>query len=752
MTDIHHFLAHPKVLKFQSTCFKIFVAMVMLIGLLYAGARSLRGIVLSEIEKFTGTDVTASSVKFSLFGDAKINDIIVTSKGSNKTGDIILTAQNVYAKFSKLSLLILRPRLDSLRISDFSFNAVYNLDSGIWNLSSMHLPSPKSRNLSEIPNIRLERGILQYIKISDGLSRVAAASPLEFIFGADKKQGGYSFEICTARWLGQESKLTGLWRPGRVSIDGSVSSKAQEGLEGIGHISNLTIILEYYEKDEFSLSLLTDGLEFEHGRLTGKKSLNDYSLLPKLDAFAYLNQLLYQYEPSGRMDVGMTVKGKFNNLGDCRVDGVAVCKDAELNNVKFPYFITNLNGHINFDGNSFTLKNMQGRHGDSVFAFSGFSKGFGEDREYELRAKSDNLVFDTDLKKSLKPEVQSVWEMFSPAGIAKVDCAIKQNNGKRTFSGVIEPLRARGAYRAFPYQLRNVYGRVEFNKNRVLISDITATTSSSRISINGDVNDISTKPIYNVRINAKNIGIDSDLKKVLAARQKQFFEKFDVSGFVDADIKVFTPDNGQPVDYSAVVSVRDALFNYPASGLKIDAINASINSRLNIFDVCDFYGSCNGGKVEANGRFVISANKSDTNEFDYKLSVNAEKIAIDKSVINSLPQFAARMVSALNPDGVIDFKAELSKFDSSSNSSVEITCLDDRIKADKFPYSLYDLRGVISAQTANENYKIELRDLRAACGSLAIDNNESLVRFDGNITGEQGRGITDCKIFLSADN
>ncbi|MDD5459508.1 MAG: hypothetical protein PHF37_08970 [Phycisphaerae bacterium] len=749
--DIHHFLAHPKVLKLQSTCFKIFAVLIVLIGVLYMGVRSLRGVVLSQIEKFTGAEVTASSVKLGLFGDAKIDDLVVQSKGSNKPDDIILTAQNVYAEFSKLSLLILRPRLNNVRISDFTFNAVYDMDSGVWNLSSISLP--KAHDLRGIPSIQLERGILQYIKISEGLSRVAAASPLEFVFGADKKKGGYAFEISTAKWLGQKSKLTGLWRPGRVIVEGSISSKTQEELEGIGHISNLNVILDYYQDNSFSLSLLTDGLEFEHGILTGKQSLYDYSFLSKLNAFAYLNQVLYQYEPSGRMDIGVRVKGDFNNLRDSHIDGVAVCKDAEINNAKFPYRITNLNGRINFDENSFTLENMQGRHGDSVFAFSGFSKGFGGNQEYELRAQSDNLVFDDDVKGALKPKIRSVWGMFSPAGVGRVDYIImRRNNGERDFSVVIEPLRAWGAYSGFPYPLRNVYGRIEFSRDRVQISDITATTSSSRISINGNVSGISTKPIYDVRIKAENIGIDRDLKDVLAAKQNYFFEKFDMSGFVDADIKVFTPDSGLAADYVVEVSVKDASLSYLASGLKIDDINAQLNIERDFFDVCDFSGLCNGGKVEANGHFAVSSDKSDINEFDYNVSVKGEKIEIDKSLINSLPLFAAGMVSALNPGGVIDIKAELNKLHSDSSSFIEIACLEDRIKSDKFPYALYDLCGVISIEAANENYEIELRDLQASCGSLAIDDKEGLVKIGGSIQGESGGGITDCRIFLSADN
>src|SRR3989339_913540 len=186
MGDIHYFLAHPRILKLQSVCFKIFIVLILLLIVLYVGTRSLRKVVLSEIEKFTDTKVTASSVKFSLFGTAKIDDLVVRAKGLDQPDNIILTAQNVRAKLSKLSLLTFRPRLDSLRISDFTFNAVYDMDWRIWNFASIKLISPKSHDFSEIPDIRLERGILQYSKIVNGVKRVAAGTPFEFISKPDK--------------------------------------------------------------------------------------------------------------------------------------------------------------------------------------------------------------------------------------------------------------------------------------------------------------------------------------------------------------------------------------------------------------------------------------------------------------------------------------------------------------------------------------------------------------------------------------
>ena len=78
-----------------------------------------------------------------------------------------------------------------------------------------------------MPRVHLNGGTLQYTKISNGQALVALSVPLNARFEPDEtNQEAYGFEIRTAT-MGSgygNSRLTGTWKPGSVTITGGISS------------------------------------------------------------------------------------------------------------------------------------------------------------------------------------------------------------------------------------------------------------------------------------------------------------------------------------------------------------------------------------------------------------------------------------------------------------------------------------------------------------------------------------------------
>ena len=150
--------------------------------------RVLRQIAIAQIAELTNTKIETESVKFNFDGSVSIEKLVVRplpvagSDRERKYDDAILKAGTVYARFRLGSLLLLQPRLKEIDVNDFVFDARYNLDTGRWNIAAIEIKAPKG-NFGKMPIVRLERGTLQYSKVSGEQTKVIVAVPLDARFG-----------------------------------------------------------------------------------------------------------------------------------------------------------------------------------------------------------------------------------------------------------------------------------------------------------------------------------------------------------------------------------------------------------------------------------------------------------------------------------------------------------------------------------------------------------------------------------------
>ncbi|GAH88402.1 unnamed protein product, partial [marine sediment metagenome] len=237
---------------------RCFVAVFILAG------RALRQIAIGQIIELTNAKVEAKSVGFKLDGSVFIEKLVIRPYQKQKYDDAILKAETVYARFGKVSLLLLRPRLKEISVNDFVFDAQYDLDTGRWNVGALKIKAPGGPG--KMPLVRLERGRLQYSKVSGGRREVAAVVPLDARFGpAEETRDGYRFNITTAERADfGKSTLTGFWQPGRITIAGGISSADVPAFERSWTINVLAAELNYDQSNVFSLKLRIKDLLSTH--------------------------------------------------------------------------------------------------------------------------------------------------------------------------------------------------------------------------------------------------------------------------------------------------------------------------------------------------------------------------------------------------------------------------------------------------------------------------------------------------------
>jgi len=674
--------------------------------------RALGHIAIGQITELTNTKIQAKSIDFNLDGSVFIEKLVISPYQKQGPDDEILKAETVYARFSIGSLLLLRPRLKEIEIEDFVFNAQYNLDTERWNVSAIKI-KPRLGGGGEMPLVHLERGKLQYSKVSNNQVKVFAELPIRFRFGpAEERQDAYSFEITTSKLASGfgKSHLKGFYQPGNITFAGGISSADVPALEMAWIIEVLAGELQY-DREDFSLKLSIKDFHSRHSPSLDKLAQLAPSLLQNFNGFVALQRFFNRYTPAGRIDIKLETSGNFARLGESKLAGKVYCKNVSICDRNFPYTIEHLTGQIDFTEKGVSLNNLSGQHGDVELFFNGWSRDFGPNWKYETKMTSDNMLLDNDLYNALSEEQKEFWYAFSPSGLAAIDLRLSQTPLYKGKTLVVELLGTKATYEHFPYPLKNLSGKLFFNNDGITFSNVVSQMDERKIVVNGKAATSDTgKLIYDVTIDVNNIPLNSTLESALPDVQRQLYAQFRPTGLADGEIEVFTSrEDVNVASFIADLSCRKSSLDSTQIPLVISDISAKAVFTNDSIRIDSFTGQHAGGLLGLTGQ----AWPDEKGNLQYNLKLNARGAQLNEQLFDLLPEPLEKIVSEFQPDGKIDYKADLDKTDPDPNEypdyNIDVTCLNDSVNCKWFAYPLKDITGDL---TITKDY-IKLKDIVA---------------------------------------
>ncbi|MDD5063760.1 MAG: hypothetical protein PHQ35_03235 [Phycisphaerae bacterium] len=708
-------------------------------------------IAIAQIAELTNTKITTESVNFSINGSVLIKGLVIRPEQRKEYEDTILKAKTVYARFGIGSLLLLHPRLKRISVKDFLFDAQHDLDTDRWNIAAFRIKPPKGA-AGEIPVIRLKRGTLQYSKVSNGRVKAVAAVPIDAGFvPARKTQDGCRFNITTADRVDRgKSVLTGFWRPGRITITGGISSADIPAFEKAWTINAFDAQLNYDRSGAYSLEFKVEDLHSRHtfagpaAECSSAFAADKRVFLGKPGPFTALQRFFNSYRPSGTAAIDLQAHGNLERLSESELVGKVYCKDISICYRGFPYAIERMTGRIDLTEKGVALNNLCGWHDNTEVAFNGWSKDFGPDWKYQIRITSDNMALDNDLYDALSAKQKKFWSAFSPAGLAAIDYRLsRQSRTDKKGTLTAELLGGEAAYRQFPYPLKNLSGKLLFADDSVIVSDVISQVNDCKITLNGKVTACSAEqPVYDISIEAKDVPLDSTLFSSLSEEKSSFYNRLDMDGMADADIKIFTPElveAGQdfgPTNFIADVSLKKASLSCgflvgKAGGfpLVISGISAKTIITSDLIQIEDFTGRYNQTSVSLAGRIRPG---DEASKLSYSLLLHAEQMELNDELISLMPQQLRKIISELQPQGKVDLTADLNKADSNSSPDYKVTvdCSGNSINFEP-------VNNITGRLTITKNV-ITLEDI-AATAVLTSDNtlmtpDISTVKINGRIT------------------
>jgi len=694
--------------------------------------RVLSHIAIRQIAKITNTNIRTGSIEFQTDGSVFIEQLVINPNKGNGH-DTILKAKRVYARFKPGSLLLLRPKLKVMDIDNFVFNAQYDLDTGLSNLSGLTIKAPKGQ-IGKMPRISLKNGTLQYSKISNGQSQIAVSVPLDASFGLDKNpEKGHRFDIMTATTSSGFSKnrLKGFWKPGIVTIGGGISSVEVPELEMAWFVDVLAAEFKYDENNDFSLTLRMPDLQSRRNEALDNLASVGPVFLGKSGLFTALQGFLDLYQPQGMVDAELEMSGNLSRLSESTMAGKVHCKDVSFCYNKFPYAIEHLAGQIDFTKDSVTLNNLSGKHGDTLHFFNGSCSDFGPNLKYGIRITSDNMPLDNDLYDALKKRQKEFWSAFSPTGFAAIDLQLnRQTQTDKEIKLAVELHGSEAVYRHFPYQLKNLTGRLLFNRNKVIFSDVVSQISQRKITLNGEIETRGAdKPaMYDFLIKVNNVPLDATLQAALTEKQKNLYQQFSPVGLADGLIKVSTQDSGT-ASVTAGLSFKNTSLKLEQFPLPVSDITAKAIFTPELINVKEFAGRYGDDSVSMTGQVHLD---QEYRQSDYHLAIRLEQTLLNDDLFNLLPGSLRKIISKLKPEGRVNLIADLNKesLTEPPDYSITLECLRDSVTIPKFPYPLKNITGTL---TINDN-SIKLGDITAITeGNAPITSDLPIIKLNGEI-------------------
>jgi hypothetical protein len=708
--------------------------LVPVLWMLYIEAgRILSYLIIRHIAMLTNTSILAESIEFKTNGSVSIDKLIISPR-NRKGRDTILKAERVYAQFNPTSLLLLRPRLEVMDVTNFVFDAKYDLDTGWSNISNIKIPAP-SGHVDRTPRIRLKNGTLRYSKISHGQSQVAVSIPLDASFGlvAESDQG-YKFEITTAKTSSglNTNRLKGTWKPGIVTVAGGISSIDVPELEMAWFVDVLAAEFKYDQNRNFSLKLNMPDLQSRRNAALDRLAAVGPAFLGKSGLFTALQGFLDRYQPQGLVDIELELSGNMGRLSKSKLTGKVQCKDVTFAYYKFPYTIDHLAGQIDFTKNSVKLNNLCGKHENVNFYFNGWARDFGPDRKYQVTITSDNMPLDTDLYEALNTKQKKFWSAFSPAGNAGVDLQLsRESKTEKQTKLIIELHGIEAEYQHFPYQLKNLNGKLVFTSNNIIFSNVISQVNDRKIAVNGliEMSDTDRPMLYDFIIKVNNIPLDTNLEAALNDKQKNLYKQLSPAGTTDGWIKISRPDSG-PAGFTADLSFKNTSLNLEQFPLPVSDITAKVIFTPYLIVIEKFSGLYCDESVSLSGHINLN---QEYQQSDYQLVLKLQQTPLNNDLFDLMPKALKTIISKLQPEGNVNLTANLDKesLTTPPDYSVTLECLGNSVTIPNLPYPLKDVTGTL---TINDN-SIKLRDIIAITDiNIPTDSNPPTIKLNGELS------------------
>lgn len=426
----------------------------------------------------------------------------------------------------------------------------------------------------------------------------------------------------------------------------------------------------------------------------------------------------------GASDPDLSVTASVELL-DAELTYIGVYNEEEGRPTGFPYTVEKIHGRIDAAPGK-TSFDLTGAIGGATFGIKGTAIGPGAYPEIRVNVAGRRVPLDDKLRQALDPPAREAWDRFHPAGVANVDALVVQPAGPRqkTRTDVqVEFLDGAFTFDDFPYPLEKLTGHLSIQGSLVEASGMVGRHGPAEVRIDARVEGPGKDAARLIRIDAKDVLLDSSFKHAIGVAKPAIAELWDqlaASGTADFHYEERREDGPEkPVHTRGSARFSHSAIRYKGFPYPVSEIEGSIQFENNVVTIELLRGApIAGGRVSVTGEVRESGESS-----ALTLDIAAEDLTVDSTFVEAVKTGRmaelAPVVEELRPQGAMDLEYHYEeKSGAPSGSRLVVRPRGLRIESQYLPVPITDLVGEISL----EGSVLRARDLdgRVGVGSLHV--------------------------------
>lgn len=497
-----------------------------------------------------------------------------------------------------------------------------------------------------------------------------------------------------------------------------------------------------------------------------------------------VQEIYYRFRPRGECSFWLTMERTAASERPV-LEGEVKIHDAAFQFERVPYPIERASGVIRLGNDPATGREMleivsltgQGYAGGgnekATVEMVGKITPLDDTASADITVRGRGIVSTREMIACLPPETRRTVMNFDPMKTGKLpfftadfDCSIVRPIGLRkpwTIVTRVDVQKATGMVAAFPIPLKDLDVTLVVHDKFVDIERAVMPRGEGRVELSGRIDwarrDQNNEPLVqpDLRLLVRNAPIDDELIAALPENRRAFAESAKLRGLIDIEGKIIPLDEqSDEISLDVALTLKEGEATLQGGKLKLTGISADARIRPEQTSIPSLKGKLGDATVDARATIDWKDEVPQT-----AAAAQVRGLAVDETLIASLPPETRESVTGLSPKGTVDLDIDYAAAGEEEGSyRVVLRPRELSITPKQMPIALSKLQGEIVIDRG----KVVLKDVVAragealvhASGTIVPDTGSAEVALSGRdlkITNEFRKSLpaTMQRLFASAD-